>query len=143
MAERQSALHRYKLRVYYEDTDFSGTVYHASYLRFFERGRTEWLRGAGFDQRAAFAAKPPLSFVVARLTIAYLRPAHMDDLLTIETDLLEARGASLMLAQRARRGEEVLANAEVTVASLSGGRPVRLPQAISQALDAAQERAGA
>ena len=141
MAERQTALHRYTLRVYYEDTDFSGAVYHASYLRFFERGRTEWLRSAGFDQRAAFSAKPPLSFVVARLTIAYLRPAHMDDVLTIETDLLEARGASLTLAQRALRVDEVLARGEVNVASLSDGRPVRLPRAISQALRAARERA--
>jgi acyl-CoA thioester hydrolase len=143
MAERVCVLHSYKLRIYYEDTDFSGAVYHASYLRFFERGRTEWLRGTGFDQRAAFEAKPPLTFVVTRLAIAYLRPAHMDDVLTIETQLLEARGASLVLAQRALRSEEIVAKSEVTVAALSGGRPVRLPRGILQALGAGQERAGA
>ncbi len=73
--DRHPVLHRLSLRVYYEDTDFSGAVYHASYLRFFERARTEWLRGIGFDQRTAFAAIPPLSFVVKRLSIDYLRPA--------------------------------------------------------------------
>ena len=143
MADRQGVLHRYELRIYYEDTDFSGAVYHASYLRFFERGRTEWLRGTGFDQRAAFEAKPPLTFVVTRLAIAYLRPAHMDDVITIETHLAEARGASLVLAQRALRGADVLAEAEVTVASLSGRRPVRLPQAIAQALGTAPAPADA
>jgi acyl-CoA thioester hydrolase len=137
MADRPSFLHKYALRIYYEDTDFSGAVYHASYLRFFERGRTDWLRGTGFDQRAAFEAKPPLNFVVTRLTIAYLRPACMDDVITIETHLVEARGASLVLAQRALRGAAILAQAEVTVASLSDGRPVRLPRTILQALGTA------
>src|SRR5689334_4538384 len=116
MADRQRLLHRYELRIYYEDSDFSGAVYHASYLRFFERGRTEWLRGTGFDQRAAFEAKPPLTFVVTRLAIAYLRAARMDDAITIDTRLRQARGASLVLAQRALRGAELLAEAEVTVA---------------------------
>jgi acyl-CoA thioester hydrolase len=134
MADRPSFLHKYALRIYYEDTDFSGAVYHASYLRFFERGRTDWLRGTGFDQRAAFEANPSLNFVVTRLAIAYLRPALMDDVVTIETHLVEARGASLLLAQRALRGAEILAQAEITVASVSGGRPVRLPGAILRAL---------
>ena len=127
-------LHRFSLRIYYEDTDFSGAVYHASYLRFFERARTEWLRALGFDQRAAFEARPPVTFVVTRLSIAYRRPAHMDDVITMETELLELRGASLVLAQRALRGEEILAQAEVTVAAIRGGRPVRLPRVIAAAL---------
>ncbi|MBV9588193.1 MAG: hypothetical protein JO310_01225 [Hyphomicrobiales bacterium] len=74
---------------------------------------------------------------MTRLSIEYRRPAQMDDVITIDTDLIEARGASLVLAQRASRGEEVIAEAEITVASLSGGRPVRLPRAITQALSAA------
>ena len=135
MADRSR--HSLSLRIYYEDTDFSGAVYHASYLRFFERARTEWLRDMGFDQRTAFEARPPVTFVVTRLSIEYRRPAQMDDVITIDTDLIEARGASLVLAQRASRGEEVIAEAEITVASLSGGRPVRLPRAITQALSAA------
>src|SRR6516225_3980419 len=96
MADRTSSLHTYELRIYYEDTDFSGAVYHASYLRFFERGRTEWLRGTGFDQRAAFEAKPPVTFVVTRLSIGYSRPAYMDDVIMIETRFVEARGATIL-----------------------------------------------
>ncbi len=142
MADRHGLPHQYDLRIYYEDTDFSGAVYHANYLRFFERGRTEWLRRTGFDQRAAFTAKPPLTFVVTRLAIAYLRPAHMDDVITIETHLAKARGASLALAQRALRGGEVLAEAEVIVASLAGGRPARLPLAVVQAIGAGPAPAG-
>jgi acyl-CoA thioester hydrolase len=134
--DRHPVLHRLSLRVYYEDTDFSGAVYHASYLRFFERARTEWLRGIGFDQRTAFAAIPPVSFVVKRLSIDYLRPAHMDDVIGVETSLIEARGASLVLAQHGLRGEEMLVEARVTVVSLSGGRPVRLPRPILRALHA-------
>jgi acyl-CoA thioester hydrolase len=135
MADRTSSLHTYELRIYYEDTDFSGAVYHASYLRFFERGRTEWLRGTGFDQRAAFEAKPPVTFVVTRLSIGYSRPAYMDDVIMIETRFVEARGATILLCQRALRGTQLLAEGQITVAALSGGRPRRLPRAILQALD--------
>jgi acyl-CoA thioester hydrolase len=101
-------LHRLTLRIYYEDTDFSGAVYHASYLRFMERARTEWVRETGFDQRAAFQALPSTTFVVRRLSIEYCKPAFMDDLITVETALTEARGASLDLAQCVKRGDELL-----------------------------------
>jgi len=127
-----------RLRIYYEDTDFSGAVYHASYLRFLERGRTEWLRELGFDQRTAFEATTRIAFVVRRLSIDYLRPARMDDVVSIETGLREARGASLVLAQGVRREEERLVEAQVTVAALAAGRPVRLPARIREALAAAQ-----
>jgi len=133
-----SVLHRMRLRIYYEDTDFSGAVYHASYLRFLERGRTEWLRELGFDQRTAFEATTRIAFVVRRLSIDYLRPARMDDVVSIETGLREARGASLVLAQGVRREEERLVEAQVTVAALAAGRPVRLPARIREALAAAQ-----
>ena len=127
-------LHRLTLRVYYEDTDFSGAVYHASYLRFMERGRTEWVRSTGLDQRAAFAAEPSLAFVVRRLSIDYLKPAFMDDIVTVETRLIEARGASLDLEQCVLRGEQLLVTAKVLVASLANGRPTRLPEKIVAAL---------
>jgi len=127
-------LHRLPLRIYYEDTDFSGNVYHASYLRFMERARTEWVRSTGFDQRSAFMATPSVVFVVRRMTIDYLKPAHMDDEVTVETALAEARRASLKLAQRIRRGEELLVDADVLIAALAGGRPARLPREIVQAL---------
>ncbi|SED44902.1 (3S)-malyl-CoA thioesterase [Rhizobiales bacterium GAS191] len=132
------ALHELTLRIYYEDTDFSGFVYHANYLRFMERGRTEWLRGLGIDQHAAFAMSPPLAFVVRRMTIDYLRPARMDDLVKVETGLVEMGGASLDLTQRVRRGEDTLVEANITVACVAGGRPVRLPRLIHEVLAARQ-----
>ena len=90
--------HRLVLRVYYEDTDFSGLVYHASYLRFLERGRTEWLRGHGFEQRE-LAAGAAMVFAVRRIEIDYLKPALMDDLLTIETQISAVGGASIDFSQ--------------------------------------------
>src|SRR5476651_784654 len=86
------------LRVYYEDTDFSGRVYHASYLRFLERGRTEWLRSQGFQQRQLADAEA-IVFAVRRIEVDYLRPALMDDLLTIETTISTLGGASIDFMQ--------------------------------------------
>ena len=122
--------HRLPVRVYYEDTDFSGVVYHANYLRFLERGRTEFLRAAGVDQSALHGEGEGLVFAVRRMTIDYLRPARMDDVLVVETHTAEMRGASLSIAQRILRGEEVLVTAEVRVAALAGGRPARIPDAL-------------
>ena len=109
---------------------FSGVVYHANYLRFLERGRTEFLRAAGVDQSALHAGGEGLTFAVRRMTIDYLRPARMDDVLVIETHTAEMRGASLTLAQRILRGEEVLVTADVRVAAVAGGRPARIPDAL-------------
>lgn len=131
---RNPKLHVFSIRIYYEDTDFSGFVYHANYLRFMERARTEWVRGTGFEQSAAFAASPPISFIVKRLSLEYLRPARMDDVIAVETRLVEARGASMALAQAILRGDETLVTAEVTVVSLAAGRPARLPRLIREAL---------
>jgi acyl-CoA thioester hydrolase len=117
---------QFVLRVYYEDTDFSGRVYHASYLRFLERGRTEWLRGHGFEQRE-LASGSAMVFAVRRIEIDFLRPAMMDDLLTIETSIVALRGASIDFLQLALRGEEKLVVAAVCIAALSNGRPTRLP----------------
>ncbi|MEN5082751.1 tol-pal system-associated acyl-CoA thioesterase [Bosea sp. TWI1241] len=126
--------HRISVRVYYEDTDFSGVVYHASYLRFMERGRTELIRALGIAQRELFDGADALGFAVRRMAIDYLRPAVMDDLLTIETTATLARGATMELAQRVLRGEEVLVTAAVTVACVGGGRPRRIPDGLRQRL---------
>jgi acyl-CoA thioester hydrolase len=140
MTNERQILHRLTLRIYYEDTDFSGAVYHANYLRFMERARTEWVRQTGFDQKAAFEATPPTTFVVRRMAIEYHKPAFMDDVLTVETSLIEARGASLHLDQYVKRGDELLVEAKVLVASLSDGRPTRLPRQILAALPARAAR---
>jgi acyl-CoA thioester hydrolase len=134
--------HCLSLRVYYEDTDFSGVVYHASYLRFLERGRTEFIRDLGVDQ-AAFHRDIGFSFVVRRMTIDWLRPARMDDVLTVETVPHRLRGASLDLGQRILRGGEVLLTAHVLVAGVVAGRPARLPRALADRLAgvAANDRA--
>jgi len=132
--------HRLPVRVYYEDTDFSGVVYHASYLRFLERGRTDSLRLAGVDQSALHAAGEGLIFAVRRMVIEYLRPARMDDVLTIETRIAQARGASLIIAQRVLRGDAVLVTAEVRVAAIAGGRPARNPEALRALLAPADGR---
>ncbi len=127
------AAHAHELRVYYEDTDFSGLVYHASYLRFLERGRTEWLRALGLHQGEIHAGAAPFVFVVRRMTIDWLKPARMDDWLAVETRLAERRGASADLAQTIRRGGETLIEARVTIACLAAGRPRRLPDALRAA----------
>jgi acyl-CoA thioester hydrolase len=123
----QSGGRRLDVRIYYEDTDFSGRVYHASYLRFLERGRTEWLRARGFEQSEP-ASGGSVVFAVRRIEIDYLRPALMDDLLTIETTIVAIGGATVDFRQSVLRGEEMLANALVCVVTLSNGRPIRLPR---------------
>lgn len=122
--------HRLAIRVYYEDTDFSGVVYHANYLRFLERGRTELLRATGIDQSMLHAETRGFAFVVRRMAIDYLRPARMDDVIEVETTSREVRGASLRLSQRILRDGEVLVAAEVQVAAVAGGRPVRIPDGL-------------
>jgi acyl-CoA thioester hydrolase len=126
--------HHLCVRVYYEDTDFSGFVYHASYLRFLERGRTELLRGLAGDQSDLHREASGLVFVVRRMSLDYLRPARMDDLLTIVTRTTALRGASMQLAQEVRRGAERLVTADVTVACVRDGRAVRLPDALRRCL---------
>ncbi|WP_237480976.1 tol-pal system-associated acyl-CoA thioesterase [Lichenibacterium dinghuense] len=129
-----SAVHRLAVRVYYEDTDFSGVVYHANYLRYFERGRTELLRDLGVDQASLFAAEPPLGFAVARIEVDFRRPARMDDLLDVETRVAELGGASLTMHQRLTRGGDLLVEATVRVAAVSRGRAARLPRDLADLL---------
>lgn len=126
--------HVLPVRVYYEDTDFSGIVYHASYLRFLERGRTDLLRLAGVDQSALHADGEGIIFAVRRLLIDYLKPARMDDILQVETRTAEMRGASLTIAQRITRDDDVIVTAEVRVAAIASGRPARIPDPLRERL---------
>jgi acyl-CoA thioester hydrolase len=132
------APHRFAVRVYYEDTDFSGFVYHASYLRFLERGRTEFLRAHGIEHRGMFVTGEAagLHFVVRTMTIEYLKPAHMDDSLLIETELSGIGGASIEMTQKIRRGAECLLSANVRIALVGGGKARRIPAEILAKLKA-------
>jgi acyl-CoA thioester hydrolase len=131
----EGSLHVLPIRVYYEDTDFSGAVYHANYLKFCERGRSDVLRLLGIDQRARWEGEAALAFVVTRLNCAFLRPARIDDLLEVETRLARLTGARLDLDQRVMRAGNRLFEAEVTVALVgSDGRPARIPRDITSAL---------
>jgi acyl-CoA thioester hydrolase len=133
-----SGVHRLPVRVYYEDTDFSGNVYHANYLKFCERGRSDFLRVAGIDQNAMFGADDPVMFVVRRMDCNFLRPARFDDLLCVETRGGEMAGARFELSQQVLRGSEVLFTADVTVALIDGrGRPKRVPPEMAKSLLAA------
>ena len=125
--------HRIDIRVYYEDTDFSGFVYHANYLRYMERGRTELLRALAMEQ-VDLQRDAGLIFVVRRMVLDFLKPARMDDMLAIMTTVVELRGASMPMIQDVRRGDEVLLKAEVTVAAVRDGRAVRLPDSLRRAM---------
>ena len=140
--EIRNGRHFQPVRVYYEDTDFSGMVYHASYLRFMERGRSNYLRLLGADQRAMFeeVAKeaPGFAFVVRTMLLEFRKPARMDDLLEIVTKPLEVRGASITLQQEVRRGELLLLEAKVKVAFICGGQPRPIPKPLRIAMKADQ-----
>jgi len=134
--------HHMQVRVYYEDTDFSGLVYHANYLRFMERGRSNYLRLLGADQRALFAEveseAPGFAFVVRSMTLEFVKPARMDDLLDIITRPVEVRGASITLHQEVRRGDVLLLEAKVKVAFISDGQARPIPKALRMAMKADQ-----
>jgi acyl-CoA thioester hydrolase len=132
--------HVMPVRVYYEDTDFSGIVYHANYLRFMERGRTNYLRLLGADHAALFAQAqtqaPGFAFVVRSMQIEFLKPARMDDVLEVETAPVEVKGASIMLRQRVLRAGATLVEARVRVACVSGGRARPIPKPLRLAMQA-------
>ena len=140
--EIRSGRHVLPVRVYYEDTDFSGFVYHASYLRFMERGRTDYLRLLGVDQRALFEETekeaPGFTFVVSSMNLEFFKPARMDDVLEIVTAPQEIKGASITLHQRVMREGETLVEARVRVAFVSGGRAQRIPKSLRAAMGADQ-----
>lgn len=127
--------HVLPVRVYFEDTDFSGVVYHASYLRFMERGRSDFMRLAGADHAGLFEGEDSVAFAVRRMSIEFLRPARIDDILTVQTRTEEMRGASMRLGQEVRRGDELLVSASVQVALVSStGRARRIPAALRAVL---------
>jgi acyl-CoA thioester hydrolase len=137
--------HTMPVRVYYEDTDFTGIVYHASYLRFMERGRTNYMRLVGADHRALFEATekeaPGFAFVVRSMTIDWLKPARMDDILEVRTTPEEVKGASITLLQQVWRGEELICEAHVRVAFISAGRAKPIPKPLRVAMKADQDSA--
>jgi len=127
--------HVLPVRIYYEDTDFTGVVYHASYLRFFERGRTEFLRAAGVEHRALLDAEDPAAFTVTKLAIEYRRAARVDDALAVRTRFGYGRGIRMEANQRILRGEELIAEAQVEVVCIRlDGRPRRPPTAMTERL---------
>jgi acyl-CoA thioester hydrolase len=136
--ELRDGRHQMQIRVYYEDTDFSGLVYHANYLRFMERGRTNYLRLLGADHRALFEETqneaPGFAFVVRSMAIDYFKPAFMDDVLDVVTAPLEVKGASITLLQQCRRSSDLIVEARVRVAFVSGGKAQRIPRPLRLAM---------
>ena len=123
--------HLLPIRVYYEDTDFSGAVYHASYLKFCERARSDCLRLLGIHHHRLDG----LGFVVRRMVCEFLKPARIDDMLEVETRFVELAGARLELEQKVRRGGESLFEARVTAALVDvQGRPRRVPKDMAKAM---------
>lgn len=130
--------HSLPLRVYYEDTHAGEVVYHASYLRFAERGRTEWLRSLGLDHRS-LRESHGRQIVVRRCRIEFRRPAKLDDALSVSTQLIDIRGIRIVLLQRVERTGTALVELEVELAVVDlRGRPCRLPEPLLAAIDAAR-----
>jgi acyl-CoA thioester hydrolase len=138
--------HILPVRVYYEDTDFTGVVYHANYLRFMERARTEYLRLISVRHPALFAAAAAetanFGFVVRTMKIDFFKPAHMDDLLEVVTEPNEVKGASVRVRQLVVRGADTLVAADIRVAFIAGGRATPIPRPLRMALEAGAEGAG-
>jgi acyl-CoA thioester hydrolase len=135
------AAHVLPVRVYFEDTDFSGLVYHASYVRWCERGRSDFLRLLGSDHRRLIdgsGGSEPAAFVVRRMAFDFLKPARIDELLEVTTQVKAVGAASLTLLQRVKRRETTLVEAEVTVVLISvSGKPLRISDALREAFGAA------
>ena len=133
--------HVLPVRVYFEDTDFSGVVYHASYLRWCERGRSDFLRLLGNDHLELLRGgegREPAAFVVRRMALEYLRPARVDEVLHVETRVAEAGGAHVVLDQTITREGKTIFSAKVTVVLISlSGKPMRLSTALREAFKAA------
>ncbi|UFW85949.1 tol-pal system-associated acyl-CoA thioesterase [Bradyrhizobium barranii] len=137
--EIRDGRHHMQVRVYFEDTDSGQIVYHANFLRFMERGRTNYLRLLGMNQQVLLKeAKndaPGFAFVVRSMTIDFLKPAVLDDLLDVVTVPQEVRGASIALLQECRRGDDLLVAARVRVAFISAGKAQRIPKSLRLAME--------
>jgi len=126
--------HRFPIRVYYEDTDLAGIVYYANYLKFIERGRSEWVREMGIDQ-AAMKRDEGVVFAVRRVEADYNKPAQYDDELVVTTEVETVTGARLVVRQNVERDGEVLFSALVTLVAIGeNGAPARLPAAFRRNL---------
>lgn len=127
--------HYLPVRIYYEDTDFTGVVYHANYLRYFERGRSDFLRLAGVHHSELLAGAEPIGFAVNRITLEFQRPARIDDALTVKTVFETMRGPRIFIAQVLEKGGEALVRAEVEVCCISlTGRPRKPPAVLLERL---------
>ena len=127
--------HVLPVRIYYEDTDFTGVVYHANYLRYFERGRSDCLRLAGVGHSALLDQDQPGAFTVARMEVAFRRPARIDDALHVRTLYDRVKGPRLFIRQTLVRGEELLTEAQVEAAYIDlDGRPRKPPKALLSAI---------
>ena len=127
--------HILPVRVYYEDTDFTGLVYHANYVRYFERGRSDFLRLAGVGHADLLAGETPLAFVITSMDLRFLKAARIDDALIVRTTYDALRGPRLTIRQTIERGGEVLCRAEVEAAVIDlTGRPRRAPATLIAAV---------
>jgi len=144
--EIRDGRHLMPVRIYYEDTDFTGIVYHANYLRFMERGRSNYLRLLGANQRSLFEQAeqeaPGFAFVVRSMQIEFLKSARMDEVVDVVTEYREIKGASILLRQEVRRADELLATAQVRVAFVSGGRARPIPKPLRIAMQTELARSG-
>jgi acyl-CoA thioester hydrolase len=127
--------HLLPVRIYYEDTDFTGLVYHANYARYFERGRSDFLRLAGISHTALLEGAEPLGFAVNRLTLEFQKPARIDDALLIRTLFERAQGPRIFISQQLERGAEILVRGQVEVCCISlTGRPRKPPPMLLERL---------
>lgn len=134
----KSGRFEHTLRVYWEDTDAGGVVFYANYLKYFERARTEWLRGFGFSQET-MRLQEGVMFVVGSTSLRYLSPARLDDLLHISVESRELGRASMLLFQQAWRGERLLAEGEIRIGCVASGaladfKSTRIPAALVEAI---------
>jgi acyl-CoA thioester hydrolase len=131
----EGRIHLLPVRVYYEDTDFSGIVYHANYLRFFERGRSDFLRVAGVHHSELAASADPMAFAVNRMDIEFQKPARIDDALLVKTAFETMRGPRIFIAQSLEKAGEILVKAQVQVCCISlTGRPKKSPPVLLERL---------
>jgi acyl-CoA thioester hydrolase len=131
----EGRIHHLPVRIYYEDTDFTGLVYHANYLRYFERGRSDCLRLAGIHHSVLLEQAEPLGFAVNRIVLDFIKPARIDDALVVQSAFETFRGPRLFISQRIERGGELLVSAEVQVCCISlTGRPRKPPAVLLERL---------
>lgn len=131
----EGKVHRFPVRVYYENTDAGGVVYHADYLCFLERARTDFLQAAGITHALLRAQATPTAFAVRRVEADFLKPAALEDRLTVHTTFAEVRGPRFLISQQIRRGEEILVSAELEVACITlDGKAARPPKVLVNAL---------